>query len=191
MPARLDWPPNQHNITTMTTMRDEITTAAASLLGSQGLAGWSVDKVAERAGCAKGLVHYHFGSKDTLLSEVRQRVEFRRREDRIGAFSGRAGASALDALWEVLAAEVQEGRFGAWLDLVRYFGPSSSRAGSADDLRLATAAARALDASERDLAEQAVVLGAALDGLQLRLLLGEPPAEVREGFERVWLGVLR
>jgi AcrR family transcriptional regulator len=174
----------------MTTMRDEITTAAASLLGDQGLAGWSVDKVAERAGCAKGLVHYHFGSKDTLLSEVRQRVEFRRREDRIGAFSGRAGASALDALWEVLAAEVQEGRFGAWLDLVRYFGPSTSQAGTADDLRLATAAARALEASERDLAEQAVVVGAALDGLQLRLLLGEPPAQVREGFERVWLGVL-
>ncbi len=172
-------------------MRDTITTAAASLLGDQGLAGWSVDKVADRAGCAKGLIHYHFGSKDTLLSEVRQRVEFRRREDRIGAFSGLAGASALDALWEVMAAEVQEGRFGAWLDLVRYFGPSTSQAGTADDFRLATAAARALEASERDLAEQAVVLGAALDGLQLRLLLGEPPAQVREGFERVWLGVLR
>lgn len=171
-------------------MRDQILEAALLVLGEQGLAVWSVDRVADRAGCAKGLVHYHFGSKDRLLAEVRTRLEFGRREARIEAFSTRSGAAALDRLWEALELEVSGGRFGAWLDLVRYFGPSTSGAGSADDLRLATAAARALEASERALAEQAVVLGAALDGLQLRLLLGESPARVREGFERVWLGVL-
>ncbi|MFN2318003.1 MAG: TetR/AcrR family transcriptional regulator [Gemmatimonadales bacterium] len=174
----------------MTTMRDDIITAATDLLGTAGLAGWSVDKVADGAGCAKGLIHYHFGSKDTLLAEVRKRVEFQRREDRLTVLGGHSGAAALDALWEVMVGEVQSGRFGAWLDMVRYFGPSTSRAGTADDIRLTTAAARALDASEADLAEEAVVLGAALDGLALRLLQGEPPAEVREGFERVWLGVL-
>lgn len=171
-------------------MRDQILEAALQILGEKGLAGWSVDRVADAAGCAKGLIHYHFGSKDTLLAEVRKQVEFQRREDRLEVLGGHSGAAALDALWEVMMAEVRSGRFGAWLDLLRYFGPSTSGAGSADDIRLATAAARALDASEAELAEEAVVLGAALDGLELRLLQGEPPAEVREGFERVWLGVL-
>lgn len=174
----------------MSKMRDTIISAAAELLGSAGLAGWSVDRVAERAGCAKGLIHYHFGSKDTLLAEVRVRLEYGRREVRIEAFSSSSGAAALDRLWEVLEQEVSSGRFGAWLDLVRYFGPSTSRAGTADDVRLATAAARALEAAEGELADGAMALGAALDGLQLRLLQGEPPAQVREGYERVWLGVL-
>lgn len=174
----------------MTTMRDDILTAATDLLGAAGLAGWSVDKVAEGAGCAKGLIHYHFGSKDTLLAEVRTRLEFARREARLEAFREASGTAALDALWAVLEGEVSGGRYGARLDLVRYFGPDSSRAGAADDLRLTAAAAQALEVPATALTEEATVLGASLDGLQLRLLQGEPPAVVREGFERVWLGVL-
>lgn len=174
----------------MTTMRDDIVTAATDLLGTTGLSGWSVDKVADGAGCAKGLIHYHFGSKDTLLGEVRQQLEFKRREARLHALASGSGAKALDGLWEVLQDEVRRGIFGAWLDLVHYFGPSSSRAASADDTRLAVAAARALNIAEAELVENAAVLGPALDGFQLRLMQGEPAALVREGFERVWLGVL-
>lgn len=175
----------------MDTKRDQIIAVALETLAESGATAWSLERVAERAGCAKGLIHYHFGSKDTLLAEVRARLEYARRERRLEVFGTRAGAPALDALWEVLSEEVTSGRFGAWLDLVRYFGPSSSRASTADDVRLATAAARALEASEAALGEEAVALGSALDGLQLRLLQGEPPALVREGYEQVWLGVLR
>jgi len=171
-------------------MYDGILSAAVTLVRQHGLHGWSLEMVATSAGCAKGLVNYHFGTKDTLLGQVRQRLEFDRREARLLALSGATGAGALDRLWEVLEQEVVSGGFGAWLDLVRHFGPSTDGAQSADDDRLATTAARSLGVAEQELAEPARFLGPALDGLQLRLLQGENPARVREGFERLWLGVL-
>lgn len=171
-------------------MYETIIDSAAGLTQANGLHGWNLDMVARSAGCAKGLVNYHFGSKDTLLALVRERLEFQRREARIGALAGAAGTEALDRLWRVLEEEVAAGGFGAWLDLTRHFGPSTEGAAAADDDRLAHGAARALGIAEGELADDATVLGPALDGLQLRLLQGASPSRVREGFERLWWGVL-
>jgi len=171
-------------------MYETIIAAAVALTREHGLQGWNLEMVARSAGCAKGLVNYHFGSRDTLVASVRDRLEFGRREGRLQALAGATGAAALDRLWDALAAEVDGGGFGGWLDLVRHFGPATDGAASADDDRLAAAAARALGVAEQDLADQAPLLGPALDGLQLRLLQGEHPSRVREGFERLWWEVL-
>jgi AcrR family transcriptional regulator len=174
----------------MPNMIDAITDAALDLLKREGLNGWTVEAVAQDAGCAKGLVNYHFGTKDTLLARVRERLEFDRRESRLAALDAAAGTAALDRLWQVLDAEVTTGAFGAWADLVRHFGPATSGTYRSDDLRLVAAVARALGLAESELMVFAPLIGPALDAFQLRLLQGEPPARAREGYDRLWVGVL-
>ena len=55
------------------TRRKAILDAAASLLVTNGLAGTSVDAVAQRAGIAKGTVYLYFASWSDLLAALRSR----------------------------------------------------------------------------------------------------------------------
>lgn len=79
--------------------------AAANLFGSEGYQGATMLAVARAAGVSKGLLHYHFQSKEHLLIEA-QRAAFRqlfaRFEDRFaqGDVGMEAALEALDSLWE-------------------------------------------------------------------------------------------
>jgi len=53
--------------------RDHLITCAGNELMRVGAGRVTVDRVAADASCAKGLLHYHFSSKDGLLSEARSR----------------------------------------------------------------------------------------------------------------------
>lgn len=81
--------------------------AAARLFGREGYQGASMGQVAEEAGVSKGLLHYHFRSKEHLLIEA-QRATFRqihaRFDDRFrqGDVSLDTALEALDALWDAL-----------------------------------------------------------------------------------------
>jgi len=55
------------------TRRQEILDAAAWLLVANGLAGTSIDAVAQRAGIAKGTVYLYFASRSDLLAALRSR----------------------------------------------------------------------------------------------------------------------
>ena len=171
--------------------QQRIIEAARTALLSEGLGGWTVERVAREAGCAKGLVHYHFGSKLQLLAEVAGTL----RRDRVGrrsaALAG-AGAEALDGLWRVLEGEVASGECAAWFALAAVPDRPVRAALSlseAEVARLSTEVAAALDTAELP-AESLRALLSTLDGLQLPLLLGEPLEPVRETYDRLWLGVL-
>ena len=45
----------------------------APLGGGRGAAGATFDHVAREAGVSRGLLHYHFGTKEKLLAEVVRR----------------------------------------------------------------------------------------------------------------------
>lgn len=81
--------------------------AAARLFGKEGYQGASMNQVAAAAGVSKGLLHYHFRSKEHLLIEA-QRATFRqihaRFEDRFrkGDLGMDTALEALDALWDAL-----------------------------------------------------------------------------------------
>ena len=51
-------------------VRQRLTTAAAALIAERGWGAVSTRAVAERAGVAPGVVHYHFGSVQALLTEA-------------------------------------------------------------------------------------------------------------------------
>lgn len=50
--------------------REQVLQAAIDCLATKGFAHTSVGDIAERAGMSKGSVHYHFESKDDLLTHV-------------------------------------------------------------------------------------------------------------------------
>src|SRR5207247_9422644 len=71
--------------------RTKILEAAFQILARQGYENTSIKDIAEEAGVAQGLVHYHFKSKQQLvlavLAEVCREMEF-------GDAQGAAGAQA-------------------------------------------------------------------------------------------------
>lgn len=81
--------------------------AAARIFGREGFQGASMSAVARAAGVSKGLLHYHFDSKEHLLIEA-QRATFReihaRFEERYeSGHRGVEGATeVLDNLWDAI-----------------------------------------------------------------------------------------
>ena len=168
-----------------------IVEAAGTVLVRDGLERWTVDRVAREAGCAKGLVHYHFSSKWELLAVVagamrRERAERRRRALSVG------GAEGLDELWNTLVAEVDSGEHTAWLALASSTERPIRDAMllQAPELRgLAESLGGALDATDFSEETLAAIL-TILDGLQLPLVLGQDRESVREVYDRFWLSVV-
>ncbi len=83
--------------------------AAASLFGRDGFQGASMNAVAREAGVSKGLLHYHFQSKEHLLLEAQRatfRQIFRRFSERFerGERGMDTAVDALDALWDSIIA---------------------------------------------------------------------------------------
>jgi AcrR family transcriptional regulator len=170
--------------------RESILSAAVAAISSSNLTDWTVDSVAAKAGCAKGLVLYHFKSKDALLLEVAERVRQHSASRRLEALTnGTKGTSALDRLWTALSEEVKSGGFGLWVGLL---ADSRTRKAAArrtqDDSDLIAASAKAVGVPQDSLALP--LIPAALDGYALDLLQGRPAADVRERYDSFWLGVL-
>ena len=170
--------------------RETIVQSAVVVIANGKLTDWTVDDVAANAKCAKGLVLYHFKSKEGLLLEVADRIRRSLSQRRLEAVSGGSkGAPALDRLWTVLTEDLKSGVFGLWVGLL---GDSRTRKAAArtvqDDSELIKAAAEALGVHTDSLGLP--LIPPALDGYALELLQGRSPGEVRERFDSFWLGVL-
>jgi AcrR family transcriptional regulator len=169
-------------------LKDSIVAAATRVLLREGLQGWSVDRVAAEAGCAKGLVHYHHGTKRALLARVGEALGRARQARRLEALAG-SGADALDRLWLALVREVRSGEWAAWAAIVSEPGIPGPVLQPADLPALSAAIGRALDLPAPR-AEEARLASAALDGFQLALHLGTEEESVREAYHRLWLSFL-
>lgn len=170
-------------------MKSEILGAAKAVLVQKGLAAWTIEDVAREARCAKGLVNYHYKTKANLLAQVGESL----REDRLGrrlAALENEGATALDALWNTLTAEVRSGELAAWLSLSALPDQAvhhALRSQERELRRLAEAAARAFGVSDGSLGQ---LIDSVLTGFQLALLNGHEDQTVREAYHRFWLGIL-
>lgn len=169
--------------------REAIVEAIVAVLTDGKLTDWTVDSVAVKVKCAKGLILYHFGSKESLLLQAAERVRENHGARRVQAVQGLKGTQALDRLWGQLAKEVQSGAFGLWVTLVGH-EPTRKAASrtAAHDQSLIAAAAEALGIPPETGA--LTLAPAALDGFGLELLQGRPPADVRDRYDAFWLGVL-
>lgn len=169
-------------------MKDTIAAAAAAVLLRDGLQTWSVDRVAAEAGCAKGLVPYHYGSKKKLLAAVAANLQRERAARRLAALDG-SGAEALDRLWDTLLGEIGSGEWSAWAALIAEPGIPLPPPNPAQSAALAAAIGAALGIPSLGL-DEARLADAALDGFQVALHLGASEESVHEAYHRLWLAVL-
>ena len=171
-------------------MKDAILGAAIDVIALHGLNNWTVEEVANRAHCAKGLVNYHYRSKQDLLVRSSETLRDDRLARRLAAI-GVHGSAALDRLWAVLVQEVESGWYAAWLSLLAADGPLRTAAAEqpANMESFAQTLSRSLGLGDQ-LGRQAPLIQSVLDGLQLRLLQGAPPGETEEAYHRFWLSML-
>lgn len=171
--------------------RANILDAARTLLTRDGLEKWSTERVARAAGCAKGLVHYHFRGRGALLAEVARTLVGEAAERRTRELAG-TGTAALDRLWRELEREVASGQLAARLAL---FGVSDGQVRSAleptGDQLAAFAAAIGAALSIGDITgAEARGTWATLDGLGAAIVTGASKDAIYEAFDRWWLTLL-
>ena len=171
-------------------MKDTILAAAIEVIALHGLNNWTVEEVANRAHCAKGLVNYHYRSKQELLTLAAETIRDDRCARRLAAVQA-SGSRALDRLWETLIQEVETGWFAAWLSLLAADDPLRKVAASQPEeaRRLAAALGHSLGVGS-ELTGRAELIQSGLNGLQLGLLQGTEVKAVEEEYHGFWLAMI-
>jgi len=171
--------------------RDDITKAAITVLTREGIAAWTTAAVAQEAGCAKGLIHYHHKTKSRLLEAMARRLAADRLAARLRPL-GLRGTAALDGLWGDARSAVRSGRTQAWLGLLSIPDGAVRSAFVLSAAALADTSQAISSALDTDLPEPAVTrsLHATLDGLEVALVRGDDASATREAYHRFWLGIL-
>lgn len=170
-------------------MKSAILAAARTVLIREGFDAWTIEAVAREAGCAKGLVNYHFRSKTLLLAEVARALREDRLRTRLAPLHHR-GTEALDALWRAIEEEVATGVFGAWIALLSRREReivAALRLPPDSEAALGRAATAALEAPHP---VSGALLESILSGFQLGLYRGQAAAVLREAYHRFWISLL-
>lgn len=149
--------------------RSAILAAAVDTLKGGGIETFTLDGVARRAGVVKGLVLYHYGSRARLLRTAAAEVSRERAARLASALARGAGTVGVDACWEELRRQAEDGTARAWLGLC-----SAGLVGVGSN-----------DGTLEGAARQAV-----LDGCAAALSAGAPLADLRDAYHALWLALL-
>jgi len=176
---------------------ERILKAAATRLAVSGASAMTMQEVAEEAGVSKGLIHYHFHDKDTLLVRLVMWIaEGLVRRER-AALAASTPHGAIDDLWRWLDAELARGHVRALVELAGWRS-GAVRSATAEAMRMRRMAASA--SAERLFAFLAlrprvpsVLLGDLLvtfvDGLASSPA-GAGGEDARAAFDVLWLALL-
>lgn len=149
--------------------RSTILAAAVQILQRAGVEGFTLEAVAQRAGVVKGLVLYHYASRGRLLKAAAAQLATSRAAGLDRALASAPRTEALDACWEELLRQTEDGTTRAWLSLCA--------AGFIDR--------SAKNAEFEDAARESIV-----DGTAVALSAGVPPADARDAYDALWLALL-
>jgi TetR/AcrR family transcriptional repressor of bet genes len=177
--------------------RRRITDAAVAIIGEAGLIDATVARIAKRAGVSSALVHYHFDTKARLITSAAAAIAARRIQSLRAALSRATGMQTVDALWTDLASRAQQGIERAYLEMSSAVRDEPGLAPALEEARRAERAAisRRLPQLLRELGvgmaaspeELSAMLAAALDGMAIALVSGEPEGSVRAAYDALWL----
>ncbi|MGH7719929.1 MAG: TetR/AcrR family transcriptional regulator [Gemmatimonadaceae bacterium] len=99
---------------------ERILRAAVRCIVGSGAAALTMHEVAEEAGVSKGLIHYHFHDKETLLARVvewmTRGIVTRERE----VLANAPAREAIDAVWGWLEGELERGHVRVLIELVEW-----------------------------------------------------------------------
>jgi AcrR family transcriptional regulator len=178
--------------------RESILEAVESVLRKRGAHSTTMDTVATEAGCAKGLVHYHFDTKQKLLVEAVSRIAKTRETAWNEAFDTPDPQEAVDRTWSLIRKEADSGTLRAWSSLVALGDPEVDRAVS-----IAAAALRELmaEGTERlfeatgvepgvPTREMGWLLAAVVHGVTFHAASGADLSVLENAYAAAWLGLL-
>lgn len=192
-PTRSSQPGGERRLSTP----ERILHAAAARIVAAGTANLSMQDVADAAGVSKGLIHYHFHDKETLLTRL---IEWMTREsiERESATLARSvPKTAVDDLWTWVAGEIERGHLRVLNELAQERGPLISDAIRHSARARREAAALTVDRLFALLELRprvpvpllADVIVAFIDGLAIHASLA-PEANHRVAFDVLWLSLL-
>ena len=176
---------------------ERILRAAARCIVASGAASLTMHEVAEEAGVSKGLIHYHFHDKETLLARVVEWMSSNLVARELTALAASSPRAAIDDLWSWLSGEIERGHVRVLLELAEWRGTLVRNA-----VRQAAAARR--DASSTSVEHLFALLGlrpripppllaevvtAFSDGLVISAAL-QPEQNIRAAFDVFWLSML-
>ena len=172
--------------------------AAERALLVEGCGSLALDTVAKAAGCAKGLVHYHFETRTKLLVAANDRLWDKRQRSWEAALAGPALERCIRETWTLLLREATEGvtraRLSLLVDSDRALGAAARRSTERFDAAFHASSRALLD--RLDLApsiapdEWSRLLLAGVDGVALQLIGGRPASSVETDYAAVWLAAL-
>lgn len=176
---------------------ERILNAAARRLVAESAAALSLQDVAGEAGVSKGLIHYHFHDKDTLLGRVVEWMTDGLVERETEALAGATAQNALDHLWRWLETELERGHPRALIELAHYPGERVEAAIQRSAAARRSAAVSTVQRLFRILGLRprlpaplvADVVVAFIDGLSVQQVRS-PELQPRLVFDVFWLSVL-
>lgn len=176
---------------------ERILRAAIRRIVASGAAALTMHEVSEEAGVSKGLIHYHFHDKETLLARM---VEWMTRHlvgRERAALAESIPRHAIDDMWKWLESELERGQIRVLLELAEWRGPlvQSAIRESAIARRDASAASiehlfSLLGLRPRIPAQLlADVVVAFIDGLSIAIAI-DREKNARAAFDVFWLSLL-
>jgi AcrR family transcriptional regulator len=183
--------------------RERILQAACDLIAERGIGGARIAQIARAAGVSTALVHYHFRTREVLLAEtldyafdVAAAVRLRANADSGESATDGSAARRLADVVEQSLPDTDPGRrewqlwAELWLGAARDPGlrPIAAQMYARYRSWIATAVAEGIATGEFapvDPAETADLAMALIDGLGLRVLLGDPAMPLERARERI------
>jgi AcrR family transcriptional regulator len=176
---------------------ERILRAAVRCIVASGAAALTMHDVAEEAEVSKGLIHYHFHDKDTLLARVVEWMGQNLVSRERAALENSTPRHAIDDLWAWLSAELDRGHLRVLLELAQWRNPLVRRAIHSANLARREAASASIERLFALLALRpripaqllADVVVPFVDGLAMTMGL-DPEFNPRAAFDVLWLSLL-
>jgi len=178
--------------------RELILAAAARLVRLRGASVVTVGDVAAEAGCAKGLVHYHFSTKQRLWEAVADDLMRQRLENWKLAFDAGGPSEVVQQTWELLVEESANGTVLAWTSL---FGPGTDVSERLASTSISEYSELLGHSVSRMLARHGAktrvppsevgwLLASVISGVGFLLLGGAERGHLESAYAAAWLGIL-
>jgi AcrR family transcriptional regulator len=178
--------------------RGTILDATTALLRERRTGNVTTDEVAKRAGCAKGLVHYHFKRKDQLLAAAAARLWDERSTAWSAALGGADPKASINAAWDQLRAEASSGTaavcvaLGLGSDELVVQSVNSARSALARSMTTSIGSLLGRMGLEPSVpaSELGTLLTATAEGIAMQLGSGAKAADLEQAWAAFWVGLL-
>ncbi|HET7563352.1 MAG TPA: TetR/AcrR family transcriptional regulator [Gemmatimonadaceae bacterium] len=176
---------------------DRILRATVRCIVQAGAVALTMHDVAAEAGVSKGLIHYHFHDKDTLLARTVEWITRHLVARERSALSSSTPRGAVDDLWAWLSSELERGYVRVLIELGEWRNPLVRNAVRASAVARRDASAESLEQlfsllglrPRLPAALLADVVVAFIDGLAIATALDEE-RNPRAAFDVFWLSLL-